>query len=67
MIEPKYPHVEVLLGTRDDNIYSIMKTARERAKRAGLDADEIERFCREAIDGDYDHAIEVCMRWFCVT
>ena len=60
-----------LIG-EDGNAFNILaktrKALRKHLKEQGLSPDEIreevEKFTKEATDGDYDHLLAVVMKWF---
>lgn len=61
---PKTPQITVRLTEQNDNVFAILGRFRDAARRAGLPEDEIERFVEEATSGDYNHLLQVAMRWF---
>ena len=61
---PKYPDIEVELVGQDGNAFAILGACRKAARRGNVPNDEIETFCNEAMAGDYDHLLRVCMNWF---
>jgi hypothetical protein len=61
---PKYPHITVRLVGEDGNAFAILGRCRQAARRAGLPQAEIEAFFAEASSGNYDHLLQVCLRWF---
>jgi hypothetical protein len=64
---PKYPHVVVrLLGT-DGNAFNLLGRVQRAMADAGVTADEIRAFTREATAGDYDHLLRTCCAWVEVT
>ncbi len=61
----RLPHVTVDLSdpTNDGNAHAILSRVRQAMRRAGVDADIIGTFEKEAKSGDYDHLIQVVMEW----
>ena len=59
----KHPEVEVDLSDEDGNAFAILGRVRKAMRRAGLSEAEIETFTGEANSGDYDHLLQVVMRW----
>ena len=51
----------------DDKYSAILAAARSVMKRNGNPDDQIERFMKEAMSGDYQHLINTCRRWFEIT
>jgi len=60
---PKYPDIEVQLSGEDGNVFFIIGRVRKAMRRAGIPAAEIEVFTDEAKSGDYDNALQTCMKW----
>ena len=60
---PRYPSIQVQLTGRDGNVFAILGRVTEAMKRAGVPRAEMETFLAEARSGDYDHALQTCMRW----
>ena len=52
-----------LLGT-DGNAFAIIGKCMATAREAGLSRDEIEEFRTEALEGNYDHLLQTCMKYF---
>ncbi len=55
-----------LIG-EDGNVFFILGKATREARRAGWSKEKIEKFQKEAMSGDYDHALQTCMDYFEVT
>jgi hypothetical protein len=47
----------------DGNAFSIMGAARKAMRRAGVPAETIDKYTEEAASGDYDHLLQVTMRY----
>jgi len=58
---------ELELTGQDGNVFSILGKAIREARRAGWSEEEIEKFRKEFMGGDYDHALQVCIDYFDVT
>lgn len=52
-----------LIG-EDGNVFFILGKAVREARRAGWSEEKIEKFQKEATSGDYDHALQTCMKYF---
>lgn len=63
----RHPKVKVQLTGRDGNCFAILGTCLAAARRAGVPRAEIDAFLAEAMAGDYDHLLRVCMTWFDVS
>ena len=61
---PKHPEVTVELAGHDGNAIAVLGRCRSAAQEAGLSDDEIATFMAEATAGDYDHLLQIAMRWF---
>ena len=51
-----------LIG-EDGNAFSILGRAKRALVEAGRE-DEVQEYMEEATSGDYDHLLQVTMRWF---
>ena len=60
---PLYPHVRVKLTGKDGNAFSVMGAVTAALRKAGVSAEERNRFCAEAMSGDYGHLLRTCMKW----
>jgi len=58
---------ELELSTGDGNVFYIIGRATRVARRAGWSEEKIRKFQKEAESGDYDNALQVCMKYFDVT
>jgi len=61
----KYPVTDVtvrLIGT-DGNAFALLGKVRQALRRAGYDAEFIERFTKEAMTGSYDDLLACIMRY----
>lgn len=63
-MEPLYPDIHVQLTGEDGNAFFIIGRCRKAMRKAGLENKEIEEFCREAMESDYDHVLQTVMKWF---
>ena len=62
MTELEKPQLE-LVGY-DGNAFLILGKAERVLRRAGYPKERIEEYMEEAQSGDYDHLLQVTMRWF---
>lgn len=60
----KFPNVRVKLTGKDGNAFNILGLCKRAAYRAGLSEREVIAFLNEATDGDYNHLLATCQRWF---
>lgn len=63
MNDPRYQNIEVQLTETDGNVFAVLGAVRKALRRADVPKDEIDEFFAEATSGDYDHALQTCMRW----
>ena len=63
----KYPQVEVQLTGQDGNAFFIIGRVRRALREAGASKEEVESFCAEAMNGDYNNVLQTCMRWVSVS
>ena len=59
---PLFPEVEADLSNCDGNVFAVIGTVKKAMKRARIDQEAIDAFQAEATSGDYDHALQTCMR-----
>ena len=57
-------NVKVRLTNRDGNAFAILGNCQRAARNAGISKDEINAFMEEAMNGDYDHLLRTCMKYF---
>ncbi len=62
-MQPKYPDITVRLTSSEGNAFSILGKMIRALKRAKVSQDEIDQFQDDAISGNYDHLLQVCMEW----
>ena len=59
----KYPNVKVKLTGSDGNAFAILTKVKTAMRKAKIPQEEINAFLREAMAGDYDHLLQVCMNY----
>tara|TARA_Y100001963_G_scaffold68502_1_gene95446 strand:- start:200 stop:397 length:198 start_codon:yes stop_codon:yes gene_type:complete len=59
-----HDNVQVQLSGEDGNAFAILGRCMSAARKAGLSRDEVEAFRTEAMEGDYDHLLQTCMKYF---
>ena len=65
-IQVKYPDIEVELVGQDGNAFYILGRVQKEMTRNGVPADEIKRFTKEAMSGDYDNLLRTVTEWVVV-
>jgi hypothetical protein len=55
--------ITVQLTGEDGNAFAVMGKVGKALKRAGVDKAEVDKFYAEATSGDYDHLLQVCMKY----
>ena len=55
--------IDVQLTGEDGNAFAILAAVVKGLKKAGASPVEVNEFQQEAMSGDYDHLLQVCMRW----
>ena len=63
MAEVKYPDIIVVLVGKDGNALAIVGAVKKALERAGVPEEETGKFVDEAMAGDYDNLLRVCMAW----
>ncbi len=66
-VMPKYPEVSVKLSGRDGNAFSIIGIVSKALRESNVPEDERNLFMEEAMAGNYDDLLRVCMKWVDVT
>ncbi len=62
-MEAKYPNIVVKLVGSDGNAFAILGKVRRALREANVPRNEIELFLSEAMSGDYDNLLQICMKW----
>ena len=62
-MKPKYPSVKVKLVGNDGNAFSIISRVSTAMKRAGISADHVDEYMKEAMIGDYDNVLCTTMKY----
>ncbi|MFA5416925.1 MAG: hypothetical protein WC341_00565 [Bacteroidales bacterium] len=60
---PKYPKITVKLTGEDGNAFAILGSVVAKLKQENIPTDEIAKFKKEAMSGDYDHLLQTVMAW----
>lgn len=60
--EPRF-NVPVQLTGTNGNAFAVMGAVTRAIKEDGADKATVDEFTTEAMAGDYDHLLRVCMRW----
>jgi hypothetical protein len=64
---PLYPDIEVELIGQDGNAMVIIGRVSKALRRAGVPAQDIEAFQKEATSGNYDQVLAAAENWVTVT
>jgi hypothetical protein len=59
----KYPEVNVRMVGEDGNAFAILGRVTKALRKAGIDADEIKEFQKQATAGDYGNLLRTVMEW----
>jgi len=59
---PKHDIKVKLIGT-DGNAFSLIGKVGNALKKAGVPSEEVSKFTKEAMEGDYNHLLRVAMEW----
>lgn len=62
-LAPKYPEIRVKLSGTEGNAFALIGRCVKAMKRAEVHQDEIDRFRKEAMSGDYDNLLRTCLKW----
>jgi len=55
------------LTGQDGNAFFILGKARQAARKAGWDQQQISKFMEDAMSGNYNHLLQTCMEYFDVS
>lgn len=59
----KYPDIEVQLTGTDGNAFALMGVVGSALRRNKVPKDEIDKFYKEAMSGDYNNLLRTCTEW----
>ena len=59
----KYPNITVKLVGQDGNAFNLLAIMRRELKRNGVSSEEVNQFMEEAMNGNYDHLLQTCIKW----
>jgi hypothetical protein len=62
MMAIKHPEIRVTLDAAGDD-FRVIDHVIKAMRRAGIPADEIEKFCDEAMSNDDRELLRICGRW----
>ena len=62
-MEVRYPNVHVKLVGLDGNAFSILGRVLRAMRAAHVPKDEMEKFSKDTMSGDYDHLLQTVIRW----
>lgn len=62
-MDVKYPKIKVKLTGQNGNAFNLIGLVRAALRKANVPYDDVDRFCTEAMSGDYDHVLQTCMKW----
>ena len=60
---PKYPKIKVKLVGEDGNAFAILGRVKAALRKGGVSTEEQAQFLNEAMSGDYNNLLAVCMEW----
>ena len=55
--------LKLKLTGADGNVFAVLGAATQVLRKNGM-SDKVKEFQNEATSGDYDHALQTCMKWF---
>jgi hypothetical protein len=53
----------VKLTENDGNAFAVMGQVQRALKKAGYPKEEVEKYLEESMTGDYNHLLQVAMKW----
>jgi len=54
---------KVRLTGMDGNAFAVMGAVQKVLRRSGYSPEDVKKYLAEATSGDYDHLLQVTMRW----
>jgi len=63
MMKTRYPKIKVRLVGSDGNAFAVLGNVRKALRKAEVSQEEIGQFMKEAMSGDYNNLLKVCMEW----
>jgi hypothetical protein len=63
MSDIKYPKIKVQLVGQDGNAFAIMGAVSKALRSGGVSSEEINEFTTESMSGDYNHLLQIAMKW----
>lgn len=66
MSDVKYPSIKVKLVGQDGNAFAIMGAVKSALKKHGVSKEEIDEYLSDSMSGDYNHLLQVAMKWVVV-
>jgi hypothetical protein len=57
-------NTEVTLSGIDGNVFAIFGACIKSARRNGVPQKDVDTFLKEAKQGDYDHVLQTCHKYF---
>jgi hypothetical protein len=59
----RYPTISVRLAGEDGNAFAIMGRITQALRRGEVSPEEISKYRKESMAGDYDNLLRVAMNW----
>lgn len=59
----RHPEIGVQLTGGDGNAFFILGKVRKALRSNGVSQEEVDEFSNEAMSGDYNNLLKVCMEW----
>lgn len=59
----KYPEITVNLIGSSGNAFDILANMKCTMQKHKVSREDIDSFLKEAMSGDYDHLLQICMKW----
>ena len=63
MPETRYPEIDVQLTGEDGNAFAVMGAVSKALKRNGVSPEEVDKYMKESMSGDYDELLVTAMNW----
>ena len=63
MPDIKYPEIDVQLTGEDGNAFAVMGAVSKALKRNGVSPEEVDKYMKESMSGDYDELLVTAMNW----
>lgn len=62
----KYIHIKIKLIGKNGNAFSILAKVNKKLEKHNVPQQDRDLFLKQAMSGDYNNLLRVCMNWFTI-